>query len=97
MKLLSLYSISLLCRQGYVKRIRVIYKLVFIFVQLMKNKFYLRKSCLMFLKTKFFITRVSPSVRTRQLGLFVNLCRLELSYRVQTFNDYSLALVLATL
>ncbi len=35
-----------------------------------------------FLKRRFSIIRVSQSVRTRQLTLFVNLGRLELTYRV---------------
>ena len=35
--------------------------------------------------------RVGPSVRTRQLTTFINLGMLELTYRLQTFRDYSLA------
>ncbi len=37
------------------------------------------------------ITRVSPSVRTRQPAIFANLGMLELSYWFQTFRDYSLS------
>ena len=39
-----------------------------------------------FLKTKFSYNQ-GHSVRTRQLGLFVNIGRLELTYRAQTFRD----------
>ena len=35
--------------------------------------------------------RVSPSVRTRQSGLFVNLGRIEMTYRAQTIGIISLA------
>ena len=41
-----------------------------------------------FLKTKFFYNK-GQSVRPKQLGLFVNLDRLELTYRAQTFRDHS--------
>ena len=40
-------------------------------------------------KTKLSIVKISLYVRTRQLGLFVNSSMLELTYRVQTFRDYS--------
>ncbi len=44
---------------------------------------------LCFKKRSFSIIMIGPSVRTTQLGLFVNLGILELTYRVQTLRDYS--------
>ncbi len=43
-----------------------------------------------YFKNEVFATiRASPFVHTRQLGIFVNYGMLELTYRSQTFRDYS--------